>query len=64
MTRHGLHRITRFRSGPRRKAIAIGVVGGSVVAGIVATMMPLLASDDLSIRAAADTTADRGVAGR
>ncbi|WP_328655076.1 glycosyl hydrolase [Micromonospora sp. NBC_00330] len=57
MTRHGLHRITRFRSGPRRKAIAIGVVGGSVVAGIVATMMPLLASDDLSIRAAADTTA-------
>ncbi|KAB1948996.1 glycoside hydrolase [Micromonospora sp. ALFpr18c] len=57
MTRHGLHRITRFRSGPRRKAIAIGVVGGSVVAGIVATMMPLLASDDLSIRAVADTTA-------
>lgn len=57
MTRHGLHRITRFRNGPRRKAIAIGVVGGSVVAGIVATMMPLLASDDLSIRAVADTTA-------
>ncbi|MGC4853036.1 glycosyl hydrolase [Micromonospora sp. DT4] len=57
MTRHGLHRITRFRTGPRRKAIAIGVVGGSVVAGIVATMMPLLASDDLSIRAVADTTA-------
>lgn len=57
MTRHGLHRIRRFRPGPRRKAIAIGVVGGSVVAGIVATMMPLLASDDLSIQAAADTTA-------
>ncbi|MEU1589895.1 glycosyl hydrolase [Micromonospora sp. NPDC005710] len=57
MTRHGLHRITRFRSGPRRKAIAIGLVGGSVVAGMVATMMPLLANDDLSIRAAADTTA-------
>jgi hypothetical protein len=57
LTRHGLHRITRFRNGPRRKAIAIGVVGGSVVAGIVATMMPLLASDDVSIRAVADTTA-------
>jgi hypothetical protein len=57
LTRHGLHRSTRFRTGPRRKAIAIGVVGGSVVAGIVATMMPLLASDDLSIRAVADTTA-------
>ncbi|KOX06622.1 glycosyl hydrolase [Micromonospora profundi] len=57
MTRHGLHRITRFRSGPRRKAIALGVVGGAVVAGLVATMMPLLASDELSIRATADTTA-------
>ncbi|CCH17573.1 glycosyl hydrolase [Micromonospora lupini] len=57
MTRHGLHRITRLRNGPRRKAIAVGVVGGAVVAGIVATMMPLLASDDLSIRAVADTTA-------
>ncbi|MGC4749382.1 glycoside hydrolase [Micromonospora sp. DT201] len=57
MTRHGLHRVTRHRTAPRRRAIAIGVVGGAVVAGIVATMMPLLASDDLSIRAAADTTA-------
>ncbi|MFF5181159.1 glycosyl hydrolase [Micromonospora sp. NPDC000316] len=57
MTRHGLHRAGRFRSGPHRKAIALGVVGGSVVAGIVATTLPLLASDDLSIRAVADTTA-------
>lgn len=57
MTRHGLHRITRLRNGPRRKAISVGVVGGAVVAGIVATIMPLLASDDLSIRAVADTTA-------
>ncbi|MGA5311341.1 glycosyl hydrolase [Micromonospora taraxaci] len=57
LTRHGLHRRTRIHHARRRRAIAIGVVGGSVVAGIVATMMPLLASDDLSIRAAADTTA-------
>ncbi|MGA4731333.1 glycoside hydrolase [Micromonospora taraxaci] len=57
MARHGLHRSTRFRSGPRRTAMVIGVVGGLVVAGIVATMMPLLASDDLSIWAVADTTA-------
>ncbi|MEU7804097.1 glycoside hydrolase [Micromonospora arborensis] len=57
LTRHGLHRVTRLRTAPRRRAIAVGVVGGAVVAGIVATMMLLLASDDLSIRAAADTTA-------
>ncbi|WP_410814228.1 glycosyl hydrolase [Micromonospora sp. 067-2] len=57
MSRHGLHRIPRSRIDPRRRAIAVGVVGGTVVAGIVATMVPLLASDDLSIRAAADTTA-------
>ncbi|MCM0679229.1 glycoside hydrolase, partial [Micromonospora phytophila] len=56
MTRHGLHRLTRNR-GPRRKAVFLGVLGATVVAGIVATMMPLLAADDLSIRATADTTA-------
>ncbi|MEU8301003.1 glycoside hydrolase [Micromonospora sp. NPDC048909] len=56
MSRPGLHRLIRHH-GARRKAVLLSVLGTSVVAGIVATMMPLLASDDLSIRAAADTTA-------
>ncbi|MEU6078190.1 glycosyl hydrolase [Micromonospora sp. NPDC047074] len=56
MARHGLHRIPRH-PGPRRKAVILGVVGSTVVAGIVATTMPLLAADDVSVRASADTTA-------
>ncbi|MER7418583.1 glycosyl hydrolase [Micromonospora peucetia] len=56
MARHGLHRFTRH-PGPRRKAVVLGVAGVTVVAGIVATTMPLLAADELSIRATADTTA-------
>nr|WP_101409219.1 glycosyl hydrolase [Micromonospora sp. MSM11] len=56
MARHGLHRLTRH-PGPRRKAVVLGVAGATVVAGIVATTMPLLAADDLSIPATADTTA-------
>ncbi|MGS2617097.1 hypothetical protein ACVCAH_21615 [Micromonospora sp. LZ34] len=56
MARHGLHRLTR-PSGPRRKAVLLGVLGTAVVAGLSATMMPLLAADDFSVRASADTTA-------
>ncbi|MEU4382714.1 glycosyl hydrolase [Micromonospora echinofusca] len=56
MARHGLHRLTRH-PGPRRKAVVLGVAGATVVVGIAATTMPLLAADDLSIRATADTTA-------
>ncbi|RKN13778.1 glycoside hydrolase [Micromonospora musae] len=58
MSRHGLHRLPRSGR-PRRKALALGVIGASVVTGIVATMMPLLAADDTSIQAVADTTATR-----
>ncbi|MFG1779158.1 glycosyl hydrolase [Micromonospora sp. NPDC049051] len=56
MARHGLHRIPRH-PGPRRKAVVLGVAAATVVAGIVAGTMPLLAADDLSIPATADTTA-------
>ncbi|MGK5739739.1 glycosyl hydrolase [Micromonospora sp. URMC 103] len=56
MTRRGLHRHPRAGA-HRRKALALGVLGATVAAGIVATMMPLLAAEDLSIAAAADTTA-------
>ncbi|MFC0509377.1 glycosyl hydrolase [Micromonospora costi] len=54
MARRGLHRRPGVR---RRKAVTLGVLGASVVAGIVATMMPLLAAEDVSIAAVADTTA-------
>ncbi|PZF99953.1 glycosyl hydrolase [Micromonospora deserti] len=56
MARHGVHRLIRPH-GPRRKAVLLGVLGGTVVVGIVATTVPLLAADDLSVRAVADTTA-------
>ncbi len=56
MVRRGLHRLIRHR-GPRRKAVALGVLGTTVVLGLAATMVPLLADDDLSIPVAADTTA-------
>ncbi|MEU5947161.1 glycosyl hydrolase [Micromonospora sp. NPDC047465] len=56
MSRHGLHRRTRHH-GPRRKVVLLGLVGTTVVAGIAATTVPLLAADDVSIRAMADTTA-------
>ena len=56
MARRGLHRLIRHR-GPRRKAVALGVLGTTVVLGLAATMVPLLADDDLSIPVAADTTA-------
>ncbi len=51
-----MHRLTRHR-GPRRKAALLGVAATTVVGGLVAGMMPLLAADDMSVRAVADTTA-------
>ncbi|MEV6816962.1 glycosyl hydrolase, partial [Micromonospora sp. NPDC051296] len=56
MARRGLHRLIRHR-GPRRKAVVLGVLGTTVVLGLAATMVPLLAADDLSIPVVADTTA-------
>lgn len=51
-----MHRLTRHH-GPRRKAALVGVAAATVVGGLVAGVMPLLAADDLSVRAVADTTA-------
>ncbi|SCF31820.1 DUF7594 domain-containing protein [Micromonospora mirobrigensis] len=56
MSRHGLHRLTRH-VGPRRKALVLGVLGAGVAIGLTASMMPLLAGDDASVRPVADTTA-------
>ncbi|MFF5214252.1 glycosyl hydrolase [Micromonospora sp. NPDC000442] len=56
MTSRGLHRMIPHR-GPRRKAVVLGVIGTTVVLGLGATMVPLLANDDLSIAVVADTTA-------
>ncbi|SCL33717.1 Beta-mannanase [Micromonospora nigra] len=56
MTRHGLHRL-RPPGGPRRKAVGLVVLGTTVVVSLAVTVVPLLAADDMSIRAAADTTA-------
>ncbi|MFF0720158.1 glycosyl hydrolase [Micromonospora sp. NPDC003816] len=56
MTRRGLHRLIRHQ-GPRRKAVVLGVLGTTVVLGIGATMVPLIADDDLSIPVVFDTTA-------
>ncbi|MFC3501892.1 glycoside hydrolase [Micromonospora krabiensis] len=55
MSRRGQHRLRHH--GTRRRAVLLGTLGASVVAGLVATMMPLLAADDLALRAVADTTA-------
>ncbi|TWJ22584.1 glycosyl hydrolase family 26 [Micromonospora endolithica] len=51
-----MHRLTWYQ-GPRRKAVLLGALGTTVALGLGATVMPLLAADDLSIRATADTTA-------
>ncbi|QGN49369.1 DUF7594 domain-containing protein [Micromonospora sp. WMMD558] len=56
MGRRGVHRLTRHH-GPRRKAALLGVTAAAVVGGLVAGVMPLLAADDMSVRAVADTTA-------
>ncbi|MGC5053118.1 glycosyl hydrolase [Micromonospora sp. DT48] len=56
MTSRGLHRMIPHR-GPRRKAVVLGAIGTTVVLGLGATMVPLLADDDLSIPVVADTTA-------
>ncbi|MGC5032106.1 glycosyl hydrolase [Micromonospora sp. DT229] len=56
MTRRGLHRLIRH-PGPRRKAVVLGALGITVVLGLTATMVPLLADDNLSIPVVADTTA-------
>ncbi|GIJ10222.1 glycosyl hydrolase [Micromonospora andamanensis] len=56
MTSRGLHRLIPHRGG-RRKAVMLGVIGTTVVLGLGATMVPLLADDDLSIAVVADTTA-------
>lgn len=56
MVRRGLHRRPRTGAG-RRRVAALGVLAAAVVAGVVATMLPLVAADDVSIRAVADTTA-------
>ncbi|KXK61073.1 glycoside hydrolase [Micromonospora rosaria] len=56
MTRRGVHRLTRY-TGSRRRAAILGVLSVGVVAGLVATMMPLLADDDAALVAVADTTA-------
>lgn len=56
MTRRGLHRLIRH-PGPRRKAVVLGALGITVVLGLTATMVPLLADDDVSIPVVADTTA-------
>ncbi|MGN9919872.1 family 16 glycosylhydrolase [Micromonospora palomenae] len=58
MSRHGLHRAAS-RLGARRKAVVLGVLGAGMVAGVVATMMPLVAAEvpPLVVAAAADTTA-------
>ncbi|MEH1102697.1 CBM96 family carbohydrate-binding protein [Micromonospora sp. CPCC 205561] len=56
MSRHGAHRLTRHVN-RRRKGLRLGVAAAAVVGGLVATMMPLLAVDEVSIQARADTTA-------
>ncbi|PWU56272.1 glycoside hydrolase [Micromonospora sp. S4605] len=56
MARHGLHRRPR-PAGPRRKALVLGVLGVTVATGLLVTTVPLLAADDLAVRASADTTA-------
>ncbi|NJP33835.1 glycoside hydrolase [Micromonospora thermarum] len=56
MGRRGVHRLTRHYR-PRRKAVLLGAVAATVVGGLVAGVMPLLAADDLSVPAVADTTA-------
>ena len=56
MSRHRFERVTRF-AGTRRKALVLGVLGAGVSVGLVATMLPLIADDDLAITAVADTTA-------
>ncbi|MER7169179.1 glycoside hydrolase [Micromonospora sp. NPDC000207] len=57
MTRRGVHRLTRY-AGSRRRATVFGVLSVGVVAGLVATMMPLLADDAAAaVVAVADTTA-------
>ncbi|MCO1598594.1 glycoside hydrolase [Micromonospora sp. RHAY321] len=56
MSRYGAPRHVR-RGGGRRKALLLGVAATTVVGGLVATMVPLLAADDVSIAASADTTA-------
>ncbi|MDG4798524.1 glycoside hydrolase [Micromonospora sp. WMMD1082] len=56
MARRGLHRLIRH-GGSRRKAVMLGVIGTTVALGLGATMVPLLADDDLSIPVVADTTA-------
>ncbi|MFY1575631.1 glycosyl hydrolase [Verrucosispora sp. WMMD703] len=56
MTSRGLHRMIPRRGG-RRKAVMLGVIGTTVVLGLGATMVPLLADDGLSIAVVADTTA-------
>ncbi|WBB69692.1 glycoside hydrolase [Micromonospora sp. WMMD812] len=55
MRRPGLHRLRHH--GARRKAVLLGVLAASVVTGVVATMMPLLAADDPATAVVADTTA-------
>ncbi|MEV4483778.1 family 16 glycosylhydrolase [Micromonospora coxensis] len=58
MSRHGLHRAAS-RLGGRRKAVVLSVLSAGVVAGVVATMMPLVAAEvpPVVVAAAADTTA-------
>ncbi|MEH0846287.1 family 16 glycosylhydrolase [Micromonospora sp. CPCC 205711] len=58
MTRHGLHRAAPV-IGARRKAVVLSVLSAGVVAGVVASMMPLLAAEvsPVVLTAAADTTA-------
>ncbi|MFF5172941.1 family 16 glycosylhydrolase [Micromonospora sp. NPDC000089] len=58
MSGNGIHRVAPAARG-RRKAVVLGVLGAGVVAGLVATIMPLLAGEvpPLVLTASADTTA-------